>query len=238
MSNAQPHPSAWSLTLRAMFAPFFGDRPESEPYPPPAAEDGFARYHLHEHADKSRAVVERFISRRFEESFGSRVLTFMPRLFSLRDQNGRICGAFGLRSGQSRLFLEQYLDRPIETIVTARTGMRAERREIVEIGHFSGAFPGAVRTMIGLLTEQLYQEGYAWVAFTGTASLRNAFSRMGLPILDIQPARAECLPAEERAAWGSYYEHAPHVVIGQVGVGHAALCQEASVPALVRRRAA
>lgn len=180
-------------------------------------------YELAEHIGSNRAAAEAFISQRFAESYDSRVEAFMPRLFSVRNPDGEICGAFGLRSASHNLFLEQYLDTPIEHVIAARAGKRIERRAIVEVGHFAGAFPGAARAMIGLLTERLHQEAYEWVVFTGTAELRNAFCRMGLFPLDIQAATPDRIPAEERAAWGSYYDHEPRVLVGNVQAGYRAM---------------
>jgi hypothetical protein len=195
----------------------------SPPSPAEGGTAGSARFELFEHAGNDRAAVEAFISQRFAASFGSRIEAFMPRLFSVRNQAGDICGAFGMRSASRKLFLEQYLDIPIEQAIAARTGGRAERRAIVEVGHFSGAFPGAVRAMIGLLTEYLHREGCDWVVFTGTSGLRNAFGRLGLFTLDIEAATADRLPAEARAAWGSYYDHAPRVCAGNVKDGYQAM---------------
>jgi hypothetical protein len=180
-------------------------------------------FELTEHVGADRAAVESFISQRFAESFGSRIEAFMPRLFSVRNRKGEICGAFGLRSGTRNLFLEQYLDMPIEETIARLAGGRIERRSIVEVGHFSGTFPGAVRAMISLLTEHLHREGFEWVVFTGTTGLRNAFCRLGLCPLDVRAATADRLPAEARAAWGSYYDHAPRVLIGNVQEGYRAM---------------
>lgn len=191
----------------------------------PAAPDTAAApaFQLIEHVGADRSSVETFISQRFAESFGCRIKAFMPRLFSVRDRNGDICGAFGLRSASRNLFLEQYLDGPIEQTIAAHAGGRVERQTIVEVGHFSGAFPGAVRAMIGLLTDHLHRDGIEWVVFTGTTGLRNAFCRMGLCPLDIRAATIDRIPAEDRAAWGSYYDHAPRVLIGNVREGYRAM---------------
>lgn len=195
----------------------------------PGKTEGSPAFELIEHVGPDRALAEKFISQRFAESFGSRVESFMPRLFSLRNEHGEVCGAFGLRSAHRKLFLEQYLDQPIEKAIGGRLGSTVERQCIVEVGHFSGTFPGAVRAMICLLTERLYGEGYTWVTFTGTSSLRNAFGRMGLAPLDLQAAEAERLPADERAAWGSYYEHSPHVLVGNIKEGYGALVKRAEL---------
>ena len=227
--NTLPSPLEFHSSLSALFSfLFLREKRRPTPNQAPIRSEDRPIFNLIEHTGLDRAQAEHFISLRFAESFGSQVESFMPRLFTLRDDNGKICGAFGLRSASRKLFLEQYLDDPIEKAIAARTGCAVERQHIIEVGHFSGTFPGAVRAMICLLTERLHREGVRWVAFTGTASLRNAFSRMGLEPLDIQAADAERLPADERAAWGSYYEHGPHVLVGKVDEGFRALAKQAA----------
>jgi hypothetical protein len=175
---------------------------------------------LHDNSEVDRHAVEQFIKGRFHRAFGSRVEAFMPRLFSLRDAEGLILGAFGLRGAAAALFLEQYLDASIESEITSRTGVPCARRGIVEVGHLSGAHAGVVRTMIGLLTRRLHEEGIRWVTFTGTASLRNAFHRLSLSPVEIAVARIERLPQAERPAWGRYYDDAPRVFFGNVQEGY------------------
>ena len=90
----------------------------------------------------------------FADNFGSRVEAFMPRLFSMRNRDGAICGAFGLRSANRNLFLEQYLDTPIEHTIAARVGGKVERRGIVEVGS-DVDMRGGVRTgsiLVGEMT--------------------------------------------------------------------------------------
>jgi len=228
MSSHRNNPSlsaeVRSLPFAAMHAflrPAFRSGTKPHAVVPPAA--GPYGFELVEHIKGDRAIAERFISQRFAESFGSRVEAFMPRLFTLRNQDGDICGALGLRSATNRLFLEQYLDLSIEQSVAAHAGHAVNRQSIVEVGHFSGTFPGAVRAMIQLLTARLHGEGFQWVTFTGTASLRNAFSRLGLSPLTLQAADINRLPPEERAAWGSYYDHEPMVLVGNITEGYSAL---------------
>ncbi len=194
-----------------------------------ARSSGSPQFELIEHIGSDRAAVEAFISQRFADSFGSRIEAFMPRLFSVRNREGELCGAFGLRSASRNLFLEQYLDVPIEQAIAAHTGNTVARRTIVEVGHFSGAIPGVVRDMIGLLTQHLHREGFEWVVFTGTTGLRNAFSRLGLSPIDIQAASIDRLPPDARTAWGSYYEHAPRVLVGKIQDGYQAM-QPGAVP--------
>jgi hypothetical protein len=213
------HPS-----IKALHAFLFhGGKTPAVEVPAAARPIGGPAFELFEHVGADRAAVESFISQCFADNFGSRVEAFMPRLFSMRNRNGDICGAFGLRSANRNLFLEQYLDMPIEETIAARVGGKVERRAIVEVGHFSGTFPGAVRAMIRLLTERLHREGFEWVVFTGTTGLRNAFCRLVLCPLDIQAATADRLPADARAVWGSYYDYAPRVLVGNIQEGYRAM---------------
>ena len=239
MPNALVPPMEIRSSVHALLSFLFpGEKTPAGRAPRDPATTGSPVFELFEHVGADRAVAERFISQRFSESFGSRVEAFMPRLFTLRNRDGDICGAFGLRSASRKLFLEQYLDTPIEKTVAARAGRTVERQAIVEVGHFSGTFPGAVRALICLLTERLHREGFTWVVFTGTAGLRNAFSRLGLSPLDIQAATADRLPVEDRAAWGSYYDHSPRVLVGNIQEGYRAMCLGSSSDDLRTRSAA
>jgi len=176
-------------------------------------------FQLVEHTGPSRVLAEKFIHKRFADAFGARIEAFMPRLFCMYNADVELCGALGLRSARHRLYLEHYLEQPIEATIAQDTGATVERSSIMEVGHLSGAFPGAMRTLIWLLADRLAREGYEWVAFTGTVELRNAFRRNGLDPIDVGAAKRERLPKEVRSAWGSYYDHAPRVFVGRVQDG-------------------
>ena len=183
-----------------------------------APEQGDA-HSLHEQHGNDRAVVEQFIASSFRQRYGARIERFMPRLFALRDSHGSPRAAFGLRPATQRLYLEQYLDEPVETLIAARSGSVVGRESIVEVGHFCGAFPGAARTIIAFLARRLHDEGFTWVVFTGTVGLRNAFARIGMRPLTLSGALPERLPDDERATWGTYYDHAPDVLCGRIEDG-------------------
>jgi len=195
--------------------PFAGLRPRSR-----------AAWRLVEHLGGERRSAEEFITRRYRDSLGADIEAFMPRLFTLRDSGGAICGALGLRSAHHRLFAERYLDVSVERAIARSSGCAVERQAIVEVGHFCGAFAGAMRLLIELLTERLHDEGQQWVAFTSTTALRNAFTRVGLRPIDLGPAPAEKLSSDERRRWGRYYDHAPRVSAGRVEIGMRAFAQQ------------
>jgi len=168
-----------------------------------------------------RAGVERFISGCFESEHGAHITHFMPRLFRLVTRRGELAAAFGTRcAGSERLFLENYLDQPIELELAMRLGYVPARNKIVEVGNLAAALPGAVRWLIVALTVRLYQEGYEWVVFTGTQELRNGFHRLGLRPITLHIADVNRLDETERDQWGSYYANNPLVMAGNIGYGY------------------
>lgn len=192
----------------------------------PSDYDAPAIFELRESHGSERTRTEHFIAERYKRDFGARIEAFMPRLFSLcasgrGDFDAPVEGALGLRSAHGRLFVEQYLDVPIEQAILAVTGERIERASIVEVGHFAGLRPGTMRTMIVLLADRLHREGAGWVAFAGTRALRNAFLRMNLTPIPLCAASSERLPQRIRDGWGTYYRNDPWVYVGPVlaGVG-------------------
>ncbi|HEY0914174.1 MAG TPA: thermostable hemolysin [Solimonas sp.] len=180
---------------------------------------------------QERVRLERFIAERFAAAYGAELHRFMPRLFGTYDDDGQLHAAFGMRSAaEERLFLECYLDEPVEQLVSRRAGEPVLRQHIAEVGNLAGASPGALRELIPLLTRLLHRQSFHWVVFTGAARLCNGFSRLGLPLSVMAPAPIECLPVGEREHWGNYYRHSPSVMLGDVRNGWRQLEEMASSP--------
>lgn len=167
-----------------------------------------------------RRRVERFIAQRYAANYGALLGDFLPRLVALGEEDGRLVGAagFGPASG-GPLFLERYLDRPIESALAASAGLPVGRSRVVEVGNLAAVTPGATRRLALTLTHLLADLGYQWVVFTATRQVRNALARCGLFGHDLGPARRAALGAGA-ARWGSYYEHDPRVIGGSLA--HAA----------------
>ena len=189
--------------------------------------------HLASPGSARRVALEQFIRQRFELQHGARIRHFMPCLFSLENQAGQLLGAVGVRSaGSGPLFLERYLDEPIQNAIGARLGhTEPGRDELVEVGNLAADSPGAARLLIVALTDLLVALGFRWVTFTGTPTLLNSFQRLGLtPIAlgEADPARM----GEELADWGSYYDNRPLVMAGDIHGGHQRLLQLGAYPRL------
>ena len=178
---------------------------------------------LQEHASDDRADVADFIQRRFRETYGATLTHLMPRLFSLRNGAGEMIAAFGLRdAARERLFMEKYLDRAVETVLSRHHGAIVPRSTIVEVGNLATSAGGA-RAVIVALTHYLHAHGIEWITFTGVAALRSAFARLGLRPVVLAAADPARLSATELMSWGSYFTANPMVMGGYVPGGHATL---------------
>jgi len=170
-----------------------------------------------------RHVVECFIRDVFARRFAARLDTLLPNLVASRDAAGGIHAAAGYRSaGAERLFLEQYLDAPIEQIVYANYGERIERAKIVEVGNLATVGGRSAVRLVANLIPHLMLQGFRWVVFTGNDAVRNLFQRLHLFPFAICTANPASL-GDAGSAWGSYYDHHPIVMAGRLYDGAATI---------------
>lgn len=165
-----------------------------------------------------RQEAEAFIRDVFARHYGARVNAFAPNLV-LFEQDDRLVAATGWRAAADEpLFLERYLDQPIETAMARVAGTPVARERIVEVGNLAAEKAGSSLHVILTLARHLDRLGYEWVVFTATRELVGIFSRLGLPLLALAPADPARLGAEA-ADWGSYYDAGPVVVAGRIRLG-------------------
>lgn len=172
---------------------------------------------VHGPHDAGRAPVERFIHRVFARRFGARVQRFAPHLVCLRDPvSGEIVAAAGYRFADGgNLFLERYLGGPVELHLAQPGQSPVERAGIVEVGHLAAERAGEGRRLIVRLAHHLAGQDVQWVVSTLTEELRHLFVRMGITPLALGLADATAL-GDQAGEWGSYYEHHPVVLAGQM----------------------
>lgn len=160
-----------------------------------------------------RAELEQFIGDIFLQAYGAKIKRFMPYLMSLRDPDDKLIAVCGLRSAATdELFLETYLDQPIETVLSEHAGISVGRGDIVEIGNFSVAEPGMSRYLITAINDQLHATSKQWAVFTAVPVLRNAFIKLNMNPEILGDADKSRLPIDEQTEWGSYYEQKPQVM--------------------------
>ena len=173
--------------------------------------------------DPARASLEAFIAQSFHASYGAILSHFCDTLLGCRDGAGQWIAALGYSLGEDGpLFLEQYLDEPVEQAIGSRAGHPVARTGIVEVGNLAAAHPGAARALIVSMTRLLHAQGLHWVAFTATASLLNSFTRLRLKP-GVLAAADPCRLADGGRHWGSYYDAQPQVMFGDIRYGYAQL---------------
>ena len=176
---------------------------------------------------QTRAELERFIHQVYAHRYGADLCHFMPALLGARDGNGDIRAAVGLRgAADTPLFLECYLDAPVEQVLRSSLGLNAaavRRSDIVEIGNLAALQAGDMRQLVAALSRHLQEAGYRWAVFTATRMLYNTFTRLDLAPVALAEASPDRLPPTERDHWGSYYRHRPKVFAGNVAYGYQAI---------------
>lgn len=162
---------------------------------------------------KDRAEVESFIAHVFADAYGAKIQHFMPQLVALRDENNTLVAAFGLRQAHvAPLFLEQYLDVPVEILLSNRLGKYYGREHITEIGNLAVENPRNAGVLIASVINYSLISGVEWCVCTAHHTLQNALIKGGREVIALQVADKNRLPASELENWGSYYQNAPQVV--------------------------
>jgi Thermostable hemolysin len=163
--------------------------------------------------DAARAEVEQFIRQVFMRAYHADVTHFMPKLVALRDRQNTLVAAFGVRPAiDGELFLEQYLDEPIESLISKKLSKNITRNHITKIGNLAVANPRDAGVLIAQVIQYSLDIGIEWCVATVHRSLQNGLINAGREVYPLFPADKARLPLEEQAKWGSYYDRAPQVV--------------------------
>ncbi|PKO50821.1 MAG: hypothetical protein CVU27_07600 [Betaproteobacteria bacterium HGW-Betaproteobacteria-20] len=160
-----------------------------------------------------RQEIEHFIHDVFAKTYGANIQHFMPDLCSLRDEHGQLVAAFGLRTAANApLFLEQYLDVPVEVLLSQRLNKPITRNQITEIGNLAVANPRNAGVLIAHVIQHSLDIGVEWGVATAHHSLQNGLIKGGRDVYALQAADKGRLSVAEQLTWGSYYENQPQVV--------------------------
>jgi hypothetical protein len=202
------------------------------PLATPAASEQLS---LHSPLAFHRAQIEQFIHVRYAETYGADISHFLPLLMASW-REGEVAGVLGLRPGQSgRFFVENYLEKPMEAVLSERLGETVPRASLIETGNLAGT-RGSSQLLFIVLTEVLYRSGFRWVTFTATAQVSALLQRLGFAPQALCEADPRCL-GEHAGAWGSYYANRPWVVAGDVVQAHQTLQRNEFAQKLLREHA-
>ena len=170
---------------------------------------------MHSVMSLERAGLEQYIAAKFRAVYGAELSEFLPQLMGLKC-HGRFSAAVGIRHGSHEpLFVEQYLDQPIEQTMLQRLQNRINRNDIAEIGNLVSNWRGASQLLFVLLVGALHKAGFKWVVFTATEEVEHLIEKARFSPITICKADPERL-GEERAKWGTYYDTNPHVLAGDL----------------------
>jgi len=160
-----------------------------------------------------RAELEQFIRIVFRRAYGATIRHFMPQLMSLRDSGGKLLAVCGLRNaGSEALFLETYLDAPVESLIAQHAAQEVVREDIVEVGNLAVAEPGIAPHLLASVSHYLHGTGTQWAVFTAIPVLRNSLARLNMQLEVLADASLERIVPKERPEWGSYYDKNPQVM--------------------------
>jgi hypothetical protein len=170
-----------------------------------------------------RACLEHFIAEVYRQRYKAHIVHFAQQLIGLQGEDGKWLAAAGYTLATvAPLFVEQYLDVPVEEAITARIGAPVTRSQVVEAGNLAAVDPGAAREMIVHLAAVLHRVQLGWVVLTCTRTLLNSFFRLGLAPIALAHADPRRLP-DCGKSWGSYYQTDPIVVGADITAGFVAL---------------
>jgi hypothetical protein len=162
-----------------------------------------------------RREAEAFIAAVFADSHGARIESFMPNLVLLERASGPLAALGWRGAGTHRLFLEAYLDGPVERHISHVAGTPVARERVAEVGHLASNGQAGGARLILAMAPALERMGFEWVVFTATAELLGIFQKLGLMPMALATADPARL-GEQAQAWGSYYRHRPIVVAGRI----------------------
>jgi hypothetical protein len=170
---------------------------------------------LHVSQDEERVALENYIHTRFSLVHGAQVTHFLPNIISLSCNNS-YSAAVGLAPArQCQLFAERYLGEPAQHAIARQLGQAVERERILEIGNLVSSWKGSSLLLFIFLSELIERLGYHWALFTATREVESLLARMHYKPIVLADASPTCLP-DGGASWGSYYNHQPRVMFGDV----------------------
>jgi len=169
--------------------------------------------------------IQNLIGRRYADAHGAAPAIDYPHYCVIAAGRDEAPSAvLGFRSAsQGRLFLEEYLDEPVETAVSRAFSRPIERSRIVEIGAHASERNRATVALWARAARHLDEIADVAAAVL-TAPLRAMFDRLGIPIVEIcdaDPARL----TDTRSTWGRYYDLEPKVCAGLIAPAKPKLVQ-------------
>ena len=166
--------------------------------------------------DFARSTVEDFIKDSYLRNFGARLSSFQPQLITANNLGLPIHLAFGLSSAANAdLFLENYLDQPIESALSRATNTQVQRSEVAELGNLALSNGSHLDQEFLNIAQYCLELGYKYVVCTVTRLLRIAIYKSGVKPIYLGNAKHEDAP-KNGTYWGNYYHFSPQIIAGNL----------------------
>lgn len=158
-----------------------------------------------------------YIEQQYARCYNAKITCDYDDLIVVRDRNKQPLAAAGFRAAgmaekQQSLYLESYLDQPLECLLSEQYQTEIKREELVEIGNFVATNNRAAFILMQHLWSWLQSHGYIYALLTCTELLERRLR--GLPVTVLSTAQASRVSNPQQ--WGSYYQQNPKVMVGKL----------------------
>jgi hypothetical protein len=160
-----------------------------------------------------------FSREQYGKHFSCELKKFYPAMFCLY-KDAVLVACCGFRAANDEaLFLEQYLDQPIEDCLKEGTDSTAERgiqrQQIVEIGGLAVLNQNEALAFMVRLAPKFLALGFSHATSTVTAPVRKCLIKLGIATVHLAEANPERV-SQAGNAWGRYYALGPVVLAGAI----------------------
>jgi hypothetical protein len=160
-----------------------------------------------------------FTKERFQRCFGCELTEFYPIILTSW-LKGELQAVVGVRSAvDGPLFLEQYLNSPVEILLADSS---LNRSQIVEIGGFAAVDKMAAVPLMERTADVLLEMGFVHAVCTANKPIRRCLSSINVPFEQLAVADITLLK-DSAENWGSYYSTTPFVLTGDIQAGAEAI---------------
>jgi hypothetical protein len=149
------------------------------------------------------------IARSYRTAFSADTSIRPSRLVITTARTGAVACATSIRCCEEAFFSQQYLDMPVEELLSLQTGLEVAPHAILEVGGLACSTPFAAYPTLQAVFQWGRERGIGWGLFTATAEVRRLIQRA--KITPLMLSRAEASRVQDPDQWGDYYAHDPWV---------------------------
>lgn len=116
------------------------------------------------------------IETHFAHAHGAAITLPAVRLAVAMSRSGQVLGAAGIRDSVQGFFSQIYLDQPVASVISERSGVQVLPENILEVVSMACPRPMATLPLIEAITAEGRQQGRSWGLFTATGALIGCWS--------------------------------------------------------------